>query len=32
MLHYNHTEVLSSQFKENLDEVKKFIADWINGL
>jgi hypothetical protein len=32
MLHYNHTEVLSSQFKENLDEVKKVIADWINGL
>lgn len=32
MLHYNHTEVLSSQFKENLEEVKKFILDWINGL
>jgi len=29
ILHYNHTEVLSSQFKNNLDEVRKFIDDWI---
>ena len=32
VLHYNHVEVLSSQFKENLEEVKKYIDDWINGL
>ena len=32
LLHYNHVEVLSSHFKENLQEVRKFIDDWINGL
>ncbi len=32
ILHYNHTEVLSSQFKNNLDETKTFIHDWINDL
>lgn len=32
VLHYNHVEVLSSQFKENLEEVKKYVDDWINGL
>ena len=29
---YNHTEVLSSQFKDNLEEVKNLIREWINGL
>ncbi len=32
ILHYNHTEVLSSQFKNNLEEVRKFIDDWILSL
>lgn len=32
LLHYNHTEVLSSQFKENLEEVKELIRRWINSL
>lgn len=32
ILHFNHTEVLSSQFKENLEEVKQFIDDWIKSL
>jgi len=32
ILHYNHTEVLSSHFKSNLDEVKQLIDDWINSL
>lgn len=32
ILHYNHTEVLSSQFKENLEEVKQIIDDWIKSL
>lgn len=32
ILHYNHVEVLSSQFKENLEEVRKYLDDWINGL
>lgn len=30
ILHYNHTEVLSSQFKNNLDEVKSLLYEWIN--
>ena len=30
ILNYNHTEVLSSQFKNNLDEVKSIIYEWIN--
>ena len=32
LLHYNHTEVLSSQFKNNLDETKSFIQNWIKNL
>jgi len=32
ILHYNHTEVLSSQFKNNLDETKSFLQKWINSL
>ena len=32
ILHYNHTEVLSSQFKSNLTEVKTFLHDWIENL
>lgn len=28
-LHYNHTDVLSSHFKENLEEVKHLLYDWI---
>ncbi len=32
MLHYNHTEVLSSQFKESLEDVKILIDEWINSL
>lgn len=30
ILHYNHTEVLSSQFKNNLDEIKTLLYEWIN--
>lgn len=30
ILHYNHTEVLSSQFKNNLNEVKSLLYEWIN--
>ena len=29
ILHYNHTEVLSSQFKNNLEEVKSLLYEWI---
>ena len=32
ILHYNHTEVLSSQFKNNLAEVKTLLRDWIENL
>ena len=32
ILHYNHTEVLSSQFKDNHDGVLGLIDDWINRL
>ena len=32
LLNYNHTEVLSSQFKESLEDVKKLIDEWINSL
>ncbi len=32
ILHYNHTEVLSSQFKTNLDEVQDLIDEWIKKL
>lgn len=30
ILHYNHTEVLSSQFKNNLEEIKSLLYEWIN--
>ena len=32
ILHYNHTEVLSSQFKNDVAPVRTFIDDWINDL
>ena len=32
ILHYNHTEVLSSQFKNDVGPVRTFIDDWINSL
>lgn len=32
ILHYNHTEVLSSHFKNDVTAVRTFIDDWINGL
>lgn len=32
ILHYNHTEVLSSQFKNDVAAVRTFIDDWINNL
>ncbi len=32
MLHVNHTEILSNQFKENLNEVRNLIDEWINNL
>ncbi len=32
ILHYNHTEVLSSQFKNDVAAVRQFIDDWINKL
>lgn len=32
ILHYNHTEVLSSQFKDNLTEIRSLIDEWINKL
>lgn len=32
LLHYNHTEVLSSQFKSNLTQVRELIDEWIAGL
>lgn len=32
LLNYNHTEVLSSQFKESLEDVKNLIDEWINSL
>ncbi len=32
VLHYNHTEVLSSTFKNNLTYVKELIYDWIASL
>lgn len=30
ILHYNHTEVLSSQFKNNLEEIKSLLYEWID--
>lgn len=32
ILRYNHTEVLTSQFKDNLEEVRTLIDKWIEGL
>ena len=32
ILHYNHTEVLSSQFKNDVAAVRTFIDEWINNL
>lgn len=32
ILHYNHTEILSSQFKFSLNEVRKLIDEWINSI
>ena len=29
LLHVNHTEILSNQFRENLNEVRQLIDDWI---
>lgn len=29
ILHYNHTEVISSQFKDNLSEVRNYLRRWI---
>lgn len=31
ILHYNHTDVLSSHFKNNLDEVKSLLYGWIEN-
>lgn len=31
VLHYNHTDVLSSHFRSNLDEVKSLLYEWIDG-
>lgn len=32
LLHVNHTEILTNQFRENLNEVRQLIDDWINSL
>lgn len=32
LLHVNHTEILSNQFRENLNEVRQLIDEWINGI
>ncbi|MBR4643648.1 MAG: hypothetical protein IKO73_00585 [Bacteroidaceae bacterium] len=32
LLHVNHTEILSNQFRENLNEVRLLIDEWINNL
>ena len=32
LLHVNHTEILSNQFKENTNEVRLLLDEWINGL
>jgi len=32
LLHVNHTEILSNQFKNNLTQVRQFIEDWIDDL
>lgn len=31
LLHYNHTEVISSQFKDNLREVRAYLRKWIEA-
>lgn len=31
ILHYNHTEVISSQFKDNLAEVRAYLRKWIEA-
>lgn len=31
ILHYNHTEVLSSQFKDNLEETRRLIDKWMEN-
>jgi len=31
ILHYNHTEVISSQFKDNLAEVRTYLRKWIEA-
>lgn len=32
LLHVNHTEILSNQFRENQNEVRTLIDEWINNL
>jgi hypothetical protein len=32
MLHVNHTEILSNQFRENLNEVRQLIDEWIERI
>ena len=32
LLHVNHTEILTNQFRENLNEVRQLIDDWIREL
>ena len=32
LLHVNHTEILSNQFRENLNEVRQLIDEWIREL
>ena len=32
LLHMNHTEILSNQFKENTNEVRMLLDEWINEL
>ena len=32
LLHVNHTEILSNQFRENLNEVRQLIDEWIGEL
>ena len=31
ILHYNHTEVISSHFKDNLAEVRTYLRKWIEA-
>lgn len=32
ILHVNHTEILTNQFRENVVELRSFIEEWINDL